>query len=117
MSDGSHRIYFMDPVYFTELRRIEVYNDRSPVSRLNELEYIEGRIFANIYQEEEIVVIDPATGKVTAMLNMQGLLKEGDRHRKLDVFNGIAWNAERRVMYVTGKYWPKLFEVSIEGEF
>ncbi len=113
MSDGTHRIYYMDPEYFTEVRQIEVYDDKGPVSRLNELEFIEGRIFANIYGEEEIVIIDPENGRVTGRLNMKGILPEEERSRKLDVFNGIAWNAEERILYVTGKYWPKLFEISL----
>jgi len=117
MSDGSHRIYYMDPEYFTELKQIEVYNDKGPVSRLNELEYIEGRIFANIYGEHDIVIIDPESGKITGKLNMKGILPEEDRHRRIDVFNGIAWNPDRRLLYVTGKYWPKLFEISLQGEF
>jgi len=113
MSDGTHRIYYMDPEYFTEVRQIEVYDDKGPVSRLNELEFIEGRIFANIYGEEEIVIIDPENGRVTGRLNMKGILPEEERSQKLDVFNGIAWNAEERILYVTGKYWPKLFEISL----
>lgn len=117
MSDGSHRIYFMDPEYFTEVRQIEVYDDKAPVSDLNELEYIEGRIFANIYLKEEIVIIDPSTGRVTGKLNMNGILPAADRHRKIDVFNGIAWDPGRRVLYVTGKYWPSLFEVSLQADF
>jgi glutamine cyclotransferase len=117
MSDGTNRIYYMDPEYFTEVRQLEVYDDRGPVSRLNELEYIEGRIFANIYGEEEIVIIDPETGKITAKINMKGILPAKDRSRKIDVFNGIAWDPAKRILYVTGKYWPKMFEVSLEGEF
>ena len=117
MSDGSHRIYYMDPEYFTEIRQIEVYNDKGPVSRLNELEYIDGRIFANIYGEEEIVIIEPESGRVTGKINMKGILAKEDRHRRIDVFNGIAWNPDERLLYVTGKYWPRLFEVSLQGEF
>jgi len=117
MSDGSHRIYYMDPEYFTEVKQIEVYNDKGPVSRLNELEYIEGRIFANIYGEQDIMIIDPESGKVTGKLNMKGILPEKDRHRRIDVFNGIAWDPDRRILYVTGKYWPKLFEISLQGKF
>ncbi|HEC44014.1 MAG TPA: glutaminyl-peptide cyclotransferase [Bacteroides sp.] len=117
MSDGSHRIYFMDPEYFTELKQIEIYDNMNPVTRLNELEYIEGKIFANIYGEEEIVIIDPLSGRVTGKLNMKGILPQEERQRRIDVFNGIAWNPEKRVLYVTGKYWPKLFEISLQGEF
>jgi glutamine cyclotransferase len=117
MSDGTNRIYYMDPEYFTEIRQLEVYDDEGPVSRLNELEYIDGRIFANIYGEEEIVIIDPGSGRITGKLNMKGILPEEDRHRKIDVFNGIAWDPGKRILYVTGKYWPKLFEISLQGEF
>jgi glutamine cyclotransferase len=117
MSDGSHRIYFMDPEYFSEIRQLEVYDDKGPVTRLNELEYIDGKIFANIYGKEEIVIIDPETGKVTGKLNMRGLLDKVDKHSRMDVFNGIAWNPERRMLYVTGKYWPSLFEISIGEGF
>jgi glutamine cyclotransferase len=117
MSDGSNRIYYMDVTYFTEIRQLEVYDNKGPVSRLNELEYIEGKIFANIYGEDEIVIIDPETGKVTGKLDMRGILSEADRHPGIDVFNGIAWDPGNRVLYVTGKYWPRLFEVSIGGTF
>jgi glutamine cyclotransferase len=117
MSDGSNRIYYMDPEYFTEIRQLEVYDDKGPVGRLNELEYIEGKILANIYGEDEIVVIAPDTGKVTGKLNMRGILDEADRHSRIDVFNGIAWDPDRRMLYVTGKYWPSLFEISIRSAF
>ena len=115
MSDGSNRIYYMDPEFFTEIRQLEVFDNKGPVTRLNELEYIEGKIFANIYGKEEIVIIDPESGKVTGKLNMNGLLDAADRHSRIDVFNGIAWDADQRVLYVTGKYWPSLFEISIGG--
>jgi glutamine cyclotransferase len=117
MSDGTNRIYYMDPEYFTEVRQLEVYDNNGPVNRLNELEFIEGKIFANIYGEDEIVIIDPGTGKVTSKLNMKGILDEGSRHSRIDVFNGIAWNPDRRLLYVTGKYWPSLFEVSLPSSF
>jgi glutaminyl-peptide cyclotransferase len=115
MSDGSNRIYYMDPEFFTEIKQLEVYDNKGPVDRLNELEYIEGKIFANIYGKEEIVIIDPETGKITGKLNMTGILDEADRPSRIDVFNGIAWDPAKRVLYVTGKYWPSLFEISIGG--
>jgi glutamine cyclotransferase len=117
MSDGSNRIYFMDPEYFTEIRQLEVYDHKGPVSRLNELEYIEGKIFANIYGGEEIVIIDPGTGKISGKLDMKGILDKAERHSRIDVFNGIAWDPDQRLLYVTGKYWPHLFEVSVGGSF
>lgn len=113
MSDGSNILYFMEPQYFTEVRRIQVYNDQGPVGRLNELEYIEGKIFANIFGREEIIVIDPRTGAVTGRLDMQGIFPDKERQRGMDVFNGIAWNPEEELMYVTGKYWPLLFEIEL----
>jgi len=117
MSDGSHRIYYMDPVYFTEVKRIEVYNNKGPVTRLNELEWINGKLFANVYGKNYIVVIDPVSGKVTGNMDFNGLLKPNDRHNRIDVFNGIAWDAEGQRLFVTGKYWPKLFEVKILSDF
>ena len=117
MSDGSHIIYYMDPVYFTEVKRIEVYNDRGPVTRLNELEWIRGKLFANIYGNDNIVIIDPATGKVTGNMDFSGVLKPADIHNKIDVFNGIAWDEQGQRLFVTGKYWPKLFEVKILSDF
>ena len=115
MSDGSNRIYYMDPEFFTEIRQLEVYDNTGPITRLNELEYIEGKIFANIYGSDEIVIIDPETGKITGKLNMKGILDAADRHSRIDVFNGIAWDPDKRVLYVTGKYWPSLFEISLGG--
>ena len=107
----------MDPEYFTELKQVEVYDQNGPVNRLNELEYIEGKIFANIYGEEIIVIIDPQSGKVTGKLNMKGILASEDRHSRIDVFNGIAWDPGNEIVYVTGKYWPVLFEVRLTGDF
>jgi len=113
MSDGSNLIYFMDPEYFTETSRLEVYDEKGPVERLNELEYINGKIYANIYGSDDIVVIDPKSGAVTAKINFKGILSEKDMHSRIDVFNGIAYNTDNQTLFVTGKYWPKLFEVKL----
>ena len=113
MSDGSNLIYFMDPEYFTETGRFEVYDENGPVERLNELEYIDGQIYANIYGSDMIVIIDPGSGIVTATVNFKGILPEKDKHSRIDVFNGIAFNPDNQSIYVTGKYWPKLFEVKL----
>ena len=117
MSDGTNKIYYMDSVYFTEVRQLEVYDNKGPVMNLNELEYIEGKIFANIYGQEIIVIIDPLTGKVTGQLNMKGIMSTPVNSTRGDVFNGIAWDPEKRLLYVTGKYWPSLFEIRITGAF
>jgi len=111
MSDGSHVIYFLDPELFTVNRQIEVYHDRGPAQMLNELEYIDGKIWANRYYTDEIVIIDPATGKVEGQIDLKGILKTSDREPTTDVLNGIAWDEEGKRIFVTGKYWPKLFEI------
>jgi glutamine cyclotransferase len=113
MSDGSNLIYFMDPEYFTEIGRLEVYDEKGPVERLNELEYIDGKIYANIYGSNEIVIIDPGSGVIIAKINFNDILAEKDKHSRIDVFNGIAFNPDHQSLYVTGKYWPKLFEVKL----
>lgn len=113
MSDGSHVLYFLEPENFSEIRRVEVYDSNGPVSQLNELEYIDGKIWANVYQTDLVVVIDPETGAVETEINFKGLLKPSDRHSNIDVLNGIAWDSESRRLFVTGKNWPKLFEVEV----
>ena len=92
MSDGTHVIYFLDPELFTVIRQIEVYTDEGPAESLNELEYIKGKIWANRYHTDEIVIIDPETGKVEGRINLKGILKAADRKGSTDVLNGIAWD-------------------------
>ena len=111
MSDGTHILYFLDPEMFTVNRQIEVYHDQGPAQSLNELEYINGKIWANRYYTDEVVIIDPETGKVEGRINLKGILKTRDRNSKTDVLNGIAWDEENERIFVTGKYWPKLFEI------
>ncbi len=113
MSDGTHVIYFLDPELFTVTRQIEVYNHMGPVDSLNELEYINGKIWANRYYTDEIVIIDPETGKVEGRINLKGILQTGDRRTNTDVLNGIAWDEKGNRLFVTGKLWPKLFEIKL----
>ena len=113
LSDGTNIIYFIDPEYFTVNRKIEVYDRVSEVDSLNELEYINGVIYANRYMTNEIVMIDPLTGKVTGKVDMRGLLKPEDRHPKIDVLNGIAWDETEKRLFVTGKNWPKIFIIEM----
>lgn len=115
MSDGSPTLYFLDTEYFTEERRLSVYTDAGPVNRLNELEYYQGFIFANVYGQDYIVIIDQSDGSVVGKVDFTGLLKEEDEHASIDVLNGIAINPENNHLFITGKYWPKLFEVELIG--
>ncbi len=113
MSDGSANLYFMDPHNFSQIGKILVKDDNGPVTGLNELEYINGEVFANVYPKNRIAIISPETGKITAWLNLQGLLSREDRTQQVDVLNGIAYDAENDRIFVTGKLWPKLFEIKL----
>jgi glutamine cyclotransferase len=114
LSDGSNRIRFLDPATFQVIRTIDVVADGKPVERLNELEWINGEIFANVWQTDEIMRIDPATGHVRGVIDFSGLLAVTDRGPDSDVLNGIAYDAERDRLLVTGKRWPMLFEVRLK---
>ncbi len=111
MSDGTNIIYFMDTTYFSVQRKIEVYDNEQEVSMLNELELINGTLYANRYTTNEIVMIDTASGKLTGRIDMSGLLKPSDKHTGIDYFNGIAWDKQKNRVFVTGKNWPKIYEV------
>ena len=113
MSDGTNIIYFMDPDYFSVIRRIEVFDNKQEVDSLNELEYIEGIIYANRFLTDQIVLIDPEGGKVLGRADMRGLLKKEDRQSNTDVLNGIAWDEKGKRLFVTGKNWPKVFHVEL----
>lgn len=112
MSDGSATIYFLDPQTLKTVDEILVtYND-SPVSRLNELEYINGEIYANVYLTDYIVTIDPLTGEVTGWINLEGILSSSERPMNAEsVLNGIAYDSVGDRLFVTGKLWPKIFEI------
>ena len=114
MSDGTSELRFLDPETLEETGRLEVTHKGKPLRKLNELEFIKGEIFANIWQSDAIVRIDPETGKVTGILDMRGLLSDEERRRgQTDVLNGIAYDAEENRLFVTGKNWPKLFEIEL----
>ena len=111
MSDGSERITFRDPNTYEAIRTIVVYTNEGPISKLNELEYIDGFIYANIWTSNLVAVIDPVKGKVIAVIDATNLVVEGKG--KGEVLNGIAYNKASGKMYMTGKFWPKLFEVKL----
>lgn len=114
MSDGTNRLFFLDPESYSETGRIEVYDNKGPVNELNELEYIDGEIYANIYRTDKIARIDPNTGKVLSYINLSKLLPEKDYERDTDVLNGIAYDPVGKRLFVTGKKWPKMFEIKIK---
>jgi len=111
MGDGTHFLYFLDPTSFSEVRRIEVYDNNGPVDSVNELEYIGNSIYANIYQTDRIIQIEPETGKILAYIDMKGILSDQDKFYGIDVLNGIAYDEKNDRIFVTGKRWPKLFEI------
>ena len=113
MSDGTSILHFLDPETFEEIGRIEVLDRGSPVTRLNELEYVQGEIYANVWQTDLIARIAPLTGQVTGWIDLKGLLGPEDRSEPVDVLNGIAYDAENDRLFVTGKLWPKLFEIEL----
>jgi glutamine cyclotransferase len=114
MSDGTSQIRFLDPASFKVERRIEVKVRSQPVPRLNELEYIQGEIFANVWQTDFVVRIDPASGAVTGIIDFAGLLPPADDDANTDVLNGIAYDSANDRLFITGKCWPKLFQVRLK---
>ena len=112
-SDGSNRLYFLSPAEHRITRALPVTENGRAVARLNELEWIDGRIWANIWQTDRIVIINPADGKVEGSINLQGLLPVMERQRDTDVLNGIARNPADGGIWVTGKNWPWLYRIEL----
>lgn len=112
-SDGTNRIWFLNATDYKEEGYIDVYDNVGEVDNLNELEYINGKIYANLYTTDKIAVIDPKTGAIEQYLDMTGLLPAKDRFANTDVLNGIAWDAVGKRLFVTGKKFDKLFQVEL----
>jgi glutamine cyclotransferase len=114
MSDGTPELRFLDPSTLHELRRVKVTAGGKPVQQINELEWVEGEVYANIWQTDRIARIDPKTGTVTGWIDLAGLLPKKDFiPDRTDVLNGIAYDAAGKRLFVTGKLWPKLFEIKV----
>ncbi len=113
MSDGTANLYFLNPETFERTGQVQVRDGSEPVIYLNELEFIQERVFANVWQSDRIAVIDPDDGRVTNWIDLNGLLPAEDRSAAVDVLNGIAFDEERSTLLVTGKRWPKLFEIGL----
>jgi glutamine cyclotransferase len=114
MSDGTDVLHILDPESFKELGRILVTASGRPLQGLNELEYIKGQIYANVWPTNWIAIISPESGEVKGKINLQGILQESDlQGSRVDVLNGIAYDALGDRFFVTGKLWPKLFEIKV----
>ena len=112
-SDGSAYLYFMDDK-FAQKEKIQVTFNGRPVRYLNELEYIDGKIWANVYTSDEIVIINPKNGEVEGIINCRGLLPDQLRTSDTDVLNGIAYNPKDGKIYLTGKNWPRMYEIRLK---
>jgi len=113
MSDGTSTLHFLHPETFEEIGRIEVSDNDTPVTALNELEYVQGEIYANVWLTDRIAIIAPETGQVIGWIELRGLLQPEDYSQPVDVLNGIAYDAKNGRLFVTGKLWPKLFEIEL----
>ena len=114
LSDGTNRIRFLDPENFQVTRTIAVFDGKTPVNEINELEYVQGEIYANIWHDDRVARINPQTGAVVGWLNLAGLLKPGEVQDEEAVLNGIAYDEPSRRLFVTGKLWPKVFEIRLK---
>ncbi len=111
MDDSTNRLWFLDKETYQQIGYVDVYDDKGPVNEINELEYIDGKIYANVFQQNYIVVIDPKTGAVLQKLDLSDLYPK--KNKEADVLNGIAWDAKGKRLFVTGKFWDKLFQISL----
>ncbi|MGA9060803.1 MAG: glutaminyl-peptide cyclotransferase [Terracidiphilus sp.] len=116
LSDGTATLRFFDPSTFREVRRIEVKDHGTPVTKLNELEYVRGQIYSNVWHSDRIARISPATGEVLGWIDLTGLLAPGEVSDREAVLNGIAYDPAHDRLFVTGKLWPKLFEIDVVPE-
>ena len=113
-SDGTEKIWLLDPETLTEVSYIEIVTNKSIFNKANELEYVDGKIYANVWQKESMMIIDAESGAIIGVINMAGLKNKVKKHENLDVLNGVAYNPKRGTFFVTGKNWDKLFEISIK---
>ncbi|NNL31802.1 MAG: glutaminyl-peptide cyclotransferase, partial [Flavobacteriaceae bacterium] len=113
-SDGTENIWLLDPVTLEEKGNIQAYTNKGKIIGLNELEWIDGKIYANRYQKNGVAIINPNNGAIEGVIDFSSLRKKVKQHPDLDVLNGIAFNPETETIFVTGKNWDKLFEVKID---
>ena len=123
ISTGSSNIYYVDPETFKILNQVSVSDNYGPVSNVNELEYVNGVIYANVYQTDLVLKIDPKTGNVLGKIDLSGLLQKSGMNYNVqnypgangNVLNGIAYDSTKKVFYITGKMWPAMFEIKLNG--
>ncbi len=115
MTDGTNQIRFLDPATFQVSRTISVFAHGRPVENLNELEYVKGELYANVWRTEFVLRIDPVTGRILGAIDFVGILPPADHSQDTDVMNGIAYDPGDDRLFVTGKNWPKLFEVKVNS--
>lgn len=115
MSDGSDTLYFLNPDTLGKEGSVRVTENGSPINQLNELEFVGGKVYANVYYTSRIVIISPETGEVLSWIDLQGLVDREDQSGNVDVLNGIAYEADKDLLIVTGKFWPELFEIKIQS--
>ena len=113
MSDGTSTLKFINPKDFSVTKTVEVKDGDRPIQNLNELEWINGEIFANVYRTEKMVRISPKDGQVTGWLDFTGLRNQLTQPNRAEVLNGIAYDAKTGHLLVTGKYWPQMFEIRV----
>ena len=113
LSDGTSTLYFLDSETFAPIGRVAVYDEDGPVNWLNELEYVRGEVYANVWGTDRVARIAPSTGQVTGWIELGGLLRPEDRVQPVDVLNGIAYDPENERLFVTGKWWPRLFQIEL----
>jgi glutaminyl-peptide cyclotransferase len=114
LSDGTNQLRFLEPQTFQVTRTVSVFDDKQPLGNLNELEYIRGEIYANVWKTDRIVRLDPQTGRILAWVDLTGLRPEETLNNGENVLNGIAFDEEHDRLYVTGKRWPKIFEIRLK---
>lgn len=112
-SDGTERIWTLDKETLAEQKFIEVYTNKSKIDTINELEWVDNKIYANIYRKDAIAIVNPKSGAVEAVINLKGLKDQVSQTAELDVLNGIAYKGEPNILYVTGKNWDKLFKIEV----
>ncbi len=112
-SDGTENIWLLDPKTLIETSKIQAYTHKGKITELNEMEWINGKIYANRYQKNGVAIINPTNGAIEGVIDFTPLKNQVTQHSKLDVLNGIAYNPDTKTIFVTGKYWDKLFEVEI----